>query len=244
MDRDAIAAFFAGHYRPENMVMAAAGAVDHGALVERMAGMPAPTQPPAPSGRGRPTATAVERLVVQRHTEQAHVVVGVPALDRDDPDRYALALVDIVLGGGMSSRLFQEVREERGLAYSVYSFRAAFADTGMLGVYAGTAPDRAGEVRGIIDDILDTMAADGPTQRELDVAKGQLRGSMRLGLEDSAARMSRIGRSQLVHGEVPSVDDVLARVDAVTLEDTAKVAARVLDGRRSLAVVAPRSVKL
>ena len=244
MDRDAIAAFFASHYRPDNMVMAAAGAVDHDELVERMATMPGPTHPPTPSTRTRPTVAPVERKVVQRPTEQAHVVVGVPAIDRDDPERYALALVDIVLGGGMSSRLFQEVREERGLAYSVYSFRAAFADSGMLGVYAGTAPDRAGEVHRIIEDILDRMAADGPTPRELEVAKGQLHGSMRLGLEDSAARMSRIGRSQLVHGEVPAVDEVLARVDSVTLDDTRKVAARVLEGRRSLAVVAPRSVKL
>jgi predicted Zn-dependent peptidase len=244
MSRDDVAAFFAHHYRPGNMVVAAAGAVEHERLVERLAAAPSRDGDPARAERSAPGNRPEARVVLERPTEQAHVALGVPGLDVEDPDRYALALVEQILGGGMSSRLFQEIREERGLAYSVYSFRAAFADTGMLGVYAGTAPDREGEVVDLIGRALDLMAADGPSTRELEVAKGQLRGSMLLGLEDSAGRMSRIGRSELVHGEVPSIDDVLSRVDAVTLDDARKVAARVLGADRSLAVVGPRSVSL
>jgi predicted Zn-dependent peptidase len=244
MTGDEIAGFFADHYRPANMVVAAAGAVDHDRLVARLAAASPDFNAAVSEPRTAPTAPALSSLVVERPTEQVHVAMGVPGLDRDDPDRYALALVDIALGGGMSSRLFQEVREERGLAYSVYSFRAAFEDSGMLGVYAGTAPERADEVIKIVNDICDRMAAEGPTEREVAVGKGQLRGSMLMGLEDSGGRMSRIGRSQLVHGEVPTVDEVLARVDAVTLDDARAVAARVLGGTRSLAVVGPRSVSL
>ena len=244
MSRDQIATFFADHYRPGNVVVAAAGAVDHGQLVERLA-----ASSPAGGDRGSaaripPVEPPVARLMEDRPSEQVHLSFGVPALDRDDPDRYALALVDNALGGGMSSRLFQEVREERGLAYSVYSFRAAFADSGMLGIYAGTAPERADEVIKVIDDICDRMATHGPTEHELEVGKGQLRGSMLLGLEDSAARMSRIGRSQLVHGEVPSVEEILDRVEAVTVDDARAVAGRVLGGTRSLALVGPRSVSV
>ncbi|MEY2566397.1 MAG: hypothetical protein QOE35_926 [Actinomycetota bacterium] len=242
MSRDDIAAFFARHYRAANMVVAAAGAVDHERLVECLAGAPMDEGEHGRGERTQPTAAAEPRIVLERPTEQAHVAVGMAALDVEDPDRYALSLVEQILGGGMSSRLFQEIREERGLAYSVYSFRASFADTGMLGVYAGTAPERGAQVIELIGAALDQMATDGPSARELDVAKGQIRGSMLLGLEDSAARMSRIGRAQLVHGDIPAIDEVLARVDAVTLDDARKVSARVLGGERSLAVVAPHSV--
>ena len=244
MTRDEIAGFFTDHYRPNNVVVAAAGAVDHDRMVERLAAGSPSGGDAVVESRVAPTAAPRPRMTEERPTEQVHVSMGVPALDRDDPDRYALALVDIALGGGMSSRLFQEVREERGLAYSVYSFRATFADAGMLGIYAGTAPDRADEVIKVVDDICGRMAAEGPTEHELEVGKGQLRGSMLLGLEDSAGRMSRIGRSQLVHGEVPTVEEILDRVDAVTLDDARAVAARVLGGTRSLALVGPRSVSL
>jgi predicted Zn-dependent peptidase len=242
MTRDEIAGFFADHYGPGNVVVAAAGAVHHYRLVERLAGGSPSGGTSTPEGREAPTHPPLAELAEDRPTEQVHLSFGVPAIDRDDPDRYALALVDNALGGGMSSRLFQEVREERGLAYSVYSFRAAFADAGMLGIYAGTAPDRADEVIKVVDDICDRMAADGPSEHELAVGKGQLRGSMLLGLEDSAGRMSRIGRSQLVHGEVPDVEEILRRVDEVSLDDAKAVAARVLGGTRSLAMVGPRSV--
>jgi predicted Zn-dependent peptidase len=239
MRRHDIQGFFAEHYRPANMVVALAGAIDHdeamAAIEKRFAGPPGGTPPlrQAPAAAPRPLA------VVNRRTEQAHLVIGMPALDRHDPDRYALSVLDHALGGGLSSRLFQEVREKRGLAYSVYSFRAGFADAGTLAVYAGTSPDHVHQVLDLVVGELDDLGANGVTARELQVAKGHLRGTMALGLEDSGARMSRIGRSQLVHGEAPTVEEINARIDAVTIDDVRRVSDKVLSGPRTLAIVGP-----
>jgi len=241
MTVDDIRGFFAEHYRPANIVFSAAGLLDHDDVVagveRRFAGPSggvqpervAPGQPPQPS------------VVATRPGEQAHLVVGVTALDRHDDRRYALAALNHVLGGGLSSRLFQSIREERGLAYSVYSYRMSFDDAGALAVYAGTAPSRAGQVLGLISEELDRLAAGGVTERELEVAKGHLKGEMALSLEDSAARMSRIGRSLLVHGEVLEVDELVGRIDAVTLDAVAEVAADVLNRPRVVAAVGPVS---
>jgi len=168
-------------------------------------------------------------------------VLGMRGLRRDDPDRYALAVLDQVLGGGMSSRLFQEVREKRGLAYSVYSYRAAFQETGALAVYAGTAPERVEETLEIVNAELDRLVADGGvTEKELNGAKGHLTGSLALSLESSSSRMHRIGRSELTMGEIPSLDDVVAAVEEVTPGDVARVIDRVLgSGERTLAAVGP-----
>jgi len=139
----------------------------------------------------------------------------------------------------MSSRLFQEIRERRGLAYSVYSYRSAYEGAGSLAIYAGTAPGRVHEVLDLVHHEIDHMLASGIDARELELAKGHLKGTMALSLEDSAARMSRIGRSQLVHGEVDTFDEVIAHIDAVTLDDVARVIQAVLGNERVLAVVGP-----
>ena len=139
----------------------------------------------------------------------------------------------------MSSRLYPAIREERGLAYSAYSYRAGFDATGLLAVYAGTMPNRAHEVLELVQAELDDVALRGVTARELEVAKGHLLGEMALSLEDSATRMSRIGRSQLVHGTVWTMDEVVTRISGVTLEDAARVARQALAGTRVLAVVGP-----
>jgi predicted Zn-dependent peptidase len=173
--------------------------------------------------------------------EQAHLAVGIRALPKGDPDRFALAVANVVLGGGMSSRLFQSIREERGLAYSVYSYTGSYTDCGALVVYAGTAPARLGEVHGLIQAELDRLLADGITDSELRVAKGYLEGSTVLGLEDSGGCMSRIGKAVLVHGDVLSIDEVLARYRAVTRADVQRAVERVLGpGERSVAVVGPQ----
>ena len=147
------------------------------------------------------------------------------------------------LGGGMSSRLFQEVRERRGLAYSVYSYRAALEDAGVLAVSAGTAPDRVDELLDVIDRELRRVVDDaGVSDRELDSARGHLRGSLALSLESSGARMHRLGRNEVTLGDVPTLDEVVARIDAVTRVDVARVVDRVLaTGPRTLAVVGPFS---
>lgn len=242
MTREAIAGFHAQHYRPANVVFAAAGALDHDRVVEGLVGRvdgrrggDAPLRtPPVPS-----TSAAEPTAVVRRDTEQAHLAVGVPGLARRDDRRYVLSVLDHVLGGGMSSRLFQAVREERGLAYSVYSYRQAFEHTGVLAVYAGTSPEKAPEVLDLVHAELDRIAEDGITAAELEVARGHLRGSLVLGLEDSGSRMSRIGHARLTHGRVPTVEELEERFAAVTLAEVADLAAELLGGPRSVAVVGP-----
>ena len=239
MSREDIRGFFTEHYRPANIVFSAAGMLEHDAVVDGIARRFA-----GPSGGARPVRTPpavapAPSVVCRRSTEQAHLVVGCTALDRHSADRYALAALNHVLGGGLSSRLFQTIREERGLAYSVYSYRVAFDDAGALAVYAGTTPGRAAQVLSLVAEELDRLAADGIDERELAVAKGHLKGEMALSLEDSAARMSRVGRSLLVHGEILEVDELAARIDAVALDDVARVAADVLGRPRVIAAVGP-----
>ncbi|HUZ43762.1 MAG TPA: pitrilysin family protein [Acidimicrobiales bacterium] len=239
MDGGAISGFHAHHYRPGNIVVALAGAVEHERALEMIdAGFTGRTGGSAPTRSG-PEEPALPVSVTNRPTEQAHVVVGFPTPGRHDPERFALSVLDHVLGGGLSSRLFQEIRERRGLAYSVYSYRSTFEDTGILAFYAGTAPARAREVLDRMMGELERMADSGATERELAVAKGHMRGETALSLEDSAARMSRVARSQLLHGEVLEVEDVVTRVEAVSLEDVAKVAKATLNQTPVLAVVGP-----
>ena len=239
LTRDDIASFHAHHYRPANIVLAAAGDLDPDELAEgidkRFRGGPGGAAPHREGPGEHPRA----RAVVRRATEQAHLAVAFPAFDRDDDDRYALSVVDHVLGGGMSSRLFQEIREQRGLAYSVYSYRSLFQGTGALAVYAGTSPARAHEVLDLIHAEVDRLADGGLTERELAMTKTHLRGSLALALEDSGARMSRVGRSQLIHGHVPTLQSMEERLDAVTLDDVGAVIDRVLQGPRVVAAVGP-----
>ena len=235
----AIRGFFTEHYRPANMVVSVAGAFDHdqvaGALETIFAGC---------DGGGAPARTAPvdppqPLVVVRRPTEQAHLVLGMRSVSRFDEGRWALAVLNHVLGGGLSSRLFQKVREQRGLAYSVWSDRAGFEDTGTLAVVVGTAPGHVDEVLRIVTDELALLAAEGITERELAVAKGNLRAETLLACEDSGARMSRIGASQLLHGEVWTVERVLARIDAVDLDEVARAAVQLAAAPRTLAAGGP-----
>jgi predicted Zn-dependent peptidase len=239
MGRGDITHFFERHYQPANMVVSVAGKVDpHGVRegLERRMGNRSGGQRPK---RQAPATAAVPMTVTHRPTEQAHLVVGMRGPARGDQSRWALDILNHVLGGGLSSRLFQEIREQRGLAYSVYSERIAYEDSGVLSVYAGTTPSRAPEVLALVREELDRLAAEGITEAELEVARGYLRAQSLLSLEDSGARMSRIGRSQLLHGEVLELEELLARTEAVTLEQVHDAARQVLGGPRSLAVVGP-----
>jgi predicted Zn-dependent peptidase len=243
--RSAINGYYRRRYRPQDMVVAVAGNVDHNNVVRLVkkafgaAGMLDGVSEPTAARRGRLISTASGVRVVRRTTEQANVVLGGPGVARTDERRFALGVLNAALGGGMSSRLFQEVREKRGLAYSVYSYHAQYADTGLFGVYAGCVPRKVDDVLAICREELDKVAAAGITFEELERGKGQLRGSMVLGLEDTGSRMSRIGKAELVYGEQLSVDDVLARIDSVTLDEVTEVAADVLSATPTLAVVGP-----
>ena len=178
-------------------------------------------------------------MVVSEDTEQAHLVVTLSGVPRDDPDRFALAILDHVLGGGMSSRLFHEIREKRGLVYSVYSYRASYEDAGFMGIYAGTAPGRVPEVLDLIAVELDRLRTRGLADDEIRRAKSSVRGGTALGLEDSGSRMSRIGRTQLLVGEVPPIEWLLQQTDAVTMADVNRVIERILDRPATLALVGP-----
>jgi predicted Zn-dependent peptidase len=247
LSRTTINGYYQRHYRPPNMVVAAAGNLDHAEVVRlvrtafRTAGALG-ERGVAPLGlrdgrKARPRRPSV--VVQQRPTEQANFVLGVPGLDRNDERRFALGVLNGVLGGGMSSRLFQEVREKRGLAYSVYSYNAQFADAGLFGVYAGCQPEKVDQVLELCRTELAKVAEAGITEEELRRGQGQLRGALVLGLEDTGSRMSRLGKSELVYGELLGIDELLHRIESVTLDDVREVAADLLAPTPTLAVIGP-----
>nr|WP_086829151.1 pitrilysin family protein [Allokutzneria sp. NRRL B-24872] len=242
MSRDALFAFYKKRYTLPRMVLAAAGNVDHAeilALAEAALGDRANERhtPIAPR-TGSAGLRGGSRLVFQHdESEQAHLMLGVPALDRHDERRFALGVLNAALGGGMSSRLFQEVRERRGLAYSVYSSISSYADTGMLSVYAGCQPERLGEVAGVVREVLGEIADNGLMDAEVARGKGQLRGNLVLGLEDTGSRMSRIGKGELNYADHLSVEQTLERISAVTPEDVRALAKDLLSRPVSAAVV-------
>ncbi|MCW2914989.1 MAG: processing peptidase [Actinomycetia bacterium] len=242
--RDGIARYYRERYLPPNLVVAVAGNIDHDEVVRLVTAafsdsLSGDGLPSAPRIGGTPTPSLQSVRVVDKDTEQAHLVLGTPGLSRTDDQRFSLGVLNAALGGGMSSRLFQEIREKRGLAYSVYSYTSQYADTGTFGVYAGCQPAKAEEVLAICRDEIAKAAANGITAEELARGKGQLRGSMVLGLEDTGSRMSRIGKSELVYHELLSVDQILANIEAVTLDDISKVAASVLDQPMTLTAIGP-----
>ena len=237
--REDIRAFFELHYRPANMVVSVAGDCTHEAVAADLERRFAGGSGGAAPARTPPGPDTVGLDVVRRSTEQAQLVYGMRSVSRFDERRWALAVLNHVLGGGLSSRLFQKVREQRGLAYSVWSERAAYEDSGSLAIVVGTAPEHIDEVLRIVETELELLAADGVTDRELAVAKGNLRAEMLLSGEDSGARMSRLGASMLLHGEVLSVDEVLARIDRVEKADVLQVAGELVRSPRTLSAVGP-----
>jgi len=246
--RSAVYDHYTEHYGPSTLVVTAAGGVDHDALCAQVlaavrAGgweLPADARP-APRRDATPAlidAGATE-LTVHRATEQANVILGGLALASSDDRRFALSVLTTVLGGGMSSRLFQEIREKRGLAYSVYAFSAGHADTGLLGLYAGCAPSKLDEVVALLDSEWERFAADGITAAERERAVGQISGGLVLGLEDTGSRMTRLGKAELVHGELMSQAESLARIQAVTADDVRTLAAELVAMPRSVVRVGP-----
>ena len=235
--RDEIVGFHDHWYRAPNLVVAAAGAVDHGTLVDQVAeAFSGRTGGEAPV-RTAPTLEPVEARRLARPTEATHVAWGWRGLQRDDPRRHALALGIHVLGGGLSSRLFQTVREDRGLAYNVFSSMAGYEDAGLVSVYAGTAPERAGELRKVVSDQVADVASHGITAAELAIARDGFEGSILLGLEDSGSRMSRLGMSQSLLGRVVPLDEYVETLRAATLDEVNAVLAEVLSPEPVVAIV-------
>ncbi len=241
LDRDTIHRFYLDRYRPENLVIAAAGNVDHDALVALTDELLGDLGRPGGGGRERhPPERFGERAVSvrQRPTEQVHVVMGVPGLADQDDDRWAMRVLNTALGGGMSSRLFQEIREERGLAYTAYSHASYYTDTGLFEAYVGTAPGKLDEVLEVLRGELDRVAED-ITAEEVERAKGALTGATVLSLEDTGSRMTRIGRQVVAGAPIVTVDEALRRISEVDVEAVRRVTARVLGRPRDLAIVGP-----
>jgi predicted Zn-dependent peptidase len=246
MTRRQIHGYYRRRYTAPSIVVTAAGRLEHTRVVrlvrQALAGtaLADGSADPAPRRDGRPLVPVrVDSLVAAKDTEQAHLVLGSPTFGRVDERRFALGVLNNVLGGGMSSRLFQRVREERGLAYSTYSYTSLFADSGMFAVYAGCAPGKVEEVLYLIRDELARVARHGITGAELDRGKGMLAGSLALGLEDTGARMSRLGKGELLHERLLSVDQLRARVGRITRGQVNGLAEELLTGPSSLAAVGP-----
>jgi predicted Zn-dependent peptidase len=240
-----IANFHTARYAPANIVISAAGAVDHDHLVkltvERLEGV---------SGRGSnaaaalldvpPSAAQAGRRFERKDTEQFHVCLGGPGLSRHDDRRYALRVLDTIFGGTSSSRLFQEVRERYGLAYSVYSFTSAYHDSGEVGLYVGTRPDNIAEAMKVVAGELEKLAQQPATADELERAKENLKGRVLLALESTGARMSRLGSETLAEAPLLSLDEVVAHIDNVTLSDLEELATELWNPQRlSVAGIGP-----
>jgi predicted Zn-dependent peptidase len=247
MTRRQIRGYYRRHYTAASTVIAAAGSLDHGEVVHlvrralagtALDGGPGAPAPPRRSGRPvrvRPSGA----LVDSKDSEQAHLVLGCPTIGRGDERRFALGVLNNVLGGGMSSRLFQDIREDRGLAYSIYSYTSQFADSGLFAVYAGCAPGKVEEVVDLVRAGVAAVARDGITGAELARGKGMLAGAVVLALEDTGSRMSRLGKGELLHDRPLAIDELLERIDRVSLAQANAVAGDLLAGPMSLAAIGP-----
>ena len=226
-----IAEYHAGRYGAANMVVAAAGNIEHDAfcaLVAERLQLGAATR----AVRLSPPGVPGRQLFLARETEQYHVCLSAPGLRRDDERRFAMALLDHVLGGAASSRLVQEIREQRGMAYSVYSYTSSYDDAGQIGIYVGTRGENVGECVEIARAQAADLCGGGLSADELERAKESVKGRMLLALESTSSRMSRLGRAVLSGSEILSLDEVAARVDAVTHDDITTLAADLLAPER------------
>jgi predicted Zn-dependent peptidase len=247
-DRDQVVAHYHRYYRPDELVVTVAGALEHDRIVDTIvsalntsgwdldtAEHPVHRRPiDAPHFSPGPVSVTVSRPL-----EQAVVALGMPGLRAGDLRRSTLGVLTTALGGGMSSRLFQEIREKRGLAYSVYSFASTYADTGMVGMAAGTSPDNAGEVARLMKAELERIAHSGISPEELERTQGNIAGATALALEGPEARMMRLGRAELVTGEFLDRDETLRRLGLVTPEEVQILAAELVAAPMSATAVGP-----
>jgi predicted Zn-dependent peptidase len=247
MSRTSLFNYYKKHYRPEDLVVSVAGNVKHKQvvkLVEAALSRDNFLDVPAQASDTRPT-TAVKMPglgkvgIIDRKTEQAHILYGFPGLARTDKRRFAMSILASAIGGGMSSRLFQEIREKRGLAYTTYAYPQQFAGTGTIAFYAGCRTEKAEEVIALMREVAEQVAAHGLTDEEISRAKGAVTGSLVLGQEDTGSRMTRIGKSELVYGEIMSFDEILKAVRSVTPEEVHQLARDLFTQPATLGVVGP-----
>lgn len=240
MSREKILRFLARHYTPQNLVIAVAGKIDHRRVCDKLAPIFGPF-----NGQGgrlldvKPNANPITKHM-KKDTEQTQILIGVPGLAQDDPRIYPLHVLNNVLGGGLSSRLFQEIREERGMAYSVYSYHSTFVDSGLFAVYAGTSPVNSQAVIECILSELTKLKQEGISNQELERTKAQIKGSLYLSLESVTSRMSRLGKTELCFNRIIPIDEVVDRINKVQAQDVKDLAVGMLDPRQlSLATIGP-----
>jgi predicted Zn-dependent peptidase len=239
MTRDDILGYWKRRYGAGSMVVAAAGSVDHETVVDMVAERFGGWSGDTVDHEHGPAAPWPIVKITHRDTEQAHLVIGGKGFTRSDERRWAFEVLNHVMGAGMSSRLFREIREERGLAYAVYGFKMAYADAGAWGVYVGTTPSQVDTTMEVIRDELAKVVAEGITAEELERAQGSMRGGLALALEDPNSRMVRLGRDELAGMPHLSVDERLAKLEAVTLDDVKTVATDLYTGQRMIGAVGP-----
>jgi predicted Zn-dependent peptidase len=239
MSRDTIAQYWGRRYSPYSTVVAAAGRLDHSALVERIGELMGDWQGDPLDRVSADPVAAAKVNVTTKDTEQAHLVIGALGPSRDDERRWPLTVVDHVLGGGMSSRLFREIREERGLAYAVHSFRMAFLEAGSVAVYVGTTPNQAPDVLKLVRNEFGKLVEEGLTDDELTRAKGHVKGSLALALEDTNSRMTRLGRNEITGVEQLSVDEIVAKIESVDSDEVLGVVRDLYTGPFVLGAVGP-----
>lgn len=243
--REDIDTYMSERYRPESLVVSIAGHFDRD-VVKKWIEIFSSIE----GGKGQEYRTPSfpqymeERLVRYRpELEQAHLAISLPGLSFKDDAIYSMSVLNTILGGSMSSRLFQEIREEKGLAYNVYSYHTAYQETGLLVIYVGTRPEQLGQVEGMIDAILEEMGEHGVTEEELSATKEQMVGSLMLSLESTSSRMSRNGKNELLLGEHPTLDQMVESYHAVTVESVRQVAEQVLRKKMSKVYILPESAK-
>ena len=239
MPRDALVGFMRGHYGADSMVLAAAGKVDHASVVQQaervLAGLPAKAAAPTPVESADYRGGAYRE---DRDLEQVHLMLGFPGVGYHDSDFHAASVLSTLFGGGMSSRLFQEIRERRGLVYSIYSYVSAYTDAGLFGIYAGTGEDEVSElVPAVCDEIV--RLADTLEEVEVSRARNQLRAATLMSLESSGSRCEQLGQQMLVYGRPLSVEERVASIEAIQIEDVARVARRIFGGPLTLAAIGP-----
>jgi predicted Zn-dependent peptidase len=246
MSRNAVFNYYKKRYLPQDLVVAVAGNIKHKKVVEMVERalsangfLDVKGAPQIRGNEGIRKAKQTSVGLMTRKTEQAHMFYGMEGVARHDDRRFAMGILASALGGGMSSRLFQEIREKRGLAYSVYAYAQQFAGSGQIGFYAGCNPTKAIEVIEIVREVLHDVAEHGMTHEEINRAKGAVRGSLVLSQEDSGSRMSRIGKNEIVYGHVMGFDEILKEISSVTHEDVRKVASEFLTKTPTLALVGP-----
>ena len=247
MPRNSIYNYYKKHYQPENLVVSVAGNVKHKKVVKMVEeALSKDGFLDVPNNKHEVRAATPIKTpglgevgLIDRKTEQAHILYGFPGLARSDDRRFALSVLSSAIGGGMASRLFQEIREKRGLAYTTYAYPQQFAGTGTLAFYAGCRTEKAEEVIKLMRDISESVAQHGLTDEEISRAKGAVTGGLILGQEDTGSRMSRIGKSELVYGEIMSFDDILNKVRSVTPEQVHQLARDLFSAPATLALVGP-----